>query len=133
MQALLPWQRVRVEGLSMLPTLLPGDWLLVRHKAPVRPGALVLATFRGRPDLLVIKRAVTEQDGGWLLASDNADQGSDSRQYGVADVLATAVRVWHRGRRPVPAGSRWQSAASRWRAAARRWWGSRPREFSPPE
>ncbi|HEX8080182.1 MAG TPA: S24 family peptidase [Jatrophihabitans sp.] len=124
MQALLPWQRVRVEGLSMTPTLLPGDWLLVRHGAPVRPGALVLARFRRRPELLVIKRAVAEQDGGWLLASDNAGQGSDSRQYGVADVLATAVRVWRRSG-PVPAGN-W------WRSAARRWWGTAPREFSPP-
>jgi phage repressor protein C with HTH and peptisase S24 domain len=125
MQALLPWQRVRVEGSSMTPTLLPGDWLLVRHGARVRPGALVLASFRRRPDLLVIKRAVTEQDGGWLLASDNPRQGSDSRQYGVADVLATVVRVWRRGGPPVPAGSRWQ-------AAARRWWGTAPPESRPP-
>lgn len=131
MQALLPWQRVRVEGFSMTPTLRPGDWLLVRHGAPVRPGALVLARFRRRPDLLVIKRAVIEWDGGWLLASDNAAQGSDSRQYGVADVLATAVRVWRRDEQPVPVG-RPVPAASRWRSAARRWWGTAPRELSPP-
>lgn len=108
----------------MLPTLLPGDWLLVRHGAPVRPGAIVLARFRRRPDLLVVKRAVAEQDGGWLLASDNAGQGSDSRQYGVADVLAPAVRVWHRGGPPV---------GSRWRAATRRWWGTAPPDYRPPE
>lgn len=117
MQALLPWQRVRVEGSSMTPTLLPGDWLLVRHGARVRPGAIVLARFRRRPDLLVIKRAVAEQDGGWLLASDNAGQGSDSRQYGVADVLARVVRVWRRDSLP---------ADGRWRSAARRWWGTAP-------
>ncbi len=121
----------------MTPTLLPGDWLLVRHGAPVRPGALVLARFRRRPDLLVIKRAVIEWDGGWLLASDNAAQGSDSRQYGVADVLATAVRVWRQDGQPAPAGGQAPDgqpapAASRWRSAARRWWGTAPRELSPP-
>lgn len=123
MQALLPWQRVRVEGHSMTPTLLPGDWLLVRHGAPVRPGSLVLARFRRRPELLVLKRAVAEQDGGWLLASDNAGQGSDSRQYGVADVLATVVRVWPGAR---------TGAEGRWRSRVRRWRGSAPPESGPP-
>jgi phage repressor protein C with HTH and peptisase S24 domain len=125
MQALLPWQRVRVEGSSMTPTLVPGDWLLVRHGAPVRPGALVLARFRHRPELVVIKRAVAEQDGGWLLASDNARQGSDSRQYGVADVLARVVRVWRRGGPPSRHGSGW-------RALAGRWWGSAVEECELP-
>ena len=108
----------------MAPALLPGDWLLVRHGARIRPGAIVLARFRRRPDLLVIKRAVAEQDGGWLLASDNARQGSDSRQYGVADVLAKAVRVWRLGGPP---------AARRWPAAARRWWGTAPPGFDSLE
>ncbi|HEY0165468.1 MAG TPA: S24 family peptidase [Jatrophihabitans sp.] len=125
MRALLPWQRVRVEGSSMTPTLLPGDWLLVRHGARVRPGALVLATFRSRADLVVLKRAVAEQDGGWLLTSDNARQGSDSRQYGVADVQAVGVRVWRLTGPLTPGGSRWRSAV-------RRWWGIAPQRFSPP-
>jgi phage repressor protein C with HTH and peptisase S24 domain len=125
MQALLPWQRVRIEGASMIPTLAPGDWVLVRHGARIRPGELVLASFRRRPDLLVVKRAIREQDGGWLLASDNARQGSDSRQYGVADVLARVVRIWRRGGPP-------SSPGAGWRSAARRWWGARPRGFGQP-
>ena len=119
MQALLPWQRVRVEGWSMAPTLVPGDWLLVRHGAPVSPGELVLARFRRRPELVVIKRTVAERDGGWWLASDNDRQGSDSRQYGVADVLATVVRVWRRGGPPTRLGGRWQSVLGRWWGTAR--------------
>lgn len=112
MQALIPWQRVRVQGYSMAPTLLPGDWLLVRHGAPVGPGVIVLARFRSRPELPVIKRTVAEQDGGWLLASDNPRQGSDSRTYGVADVDATVVRIWRRG---LPAsGGRWSALSQRW-------------------
>ncbi len=108
----------------MAPTLVPGDWLLVRHGARVRPGSLVLARFRRRPDLLVIKRAVAEQDGGWLLASDNDRQGSDSRQYGVADVLAGVVRVWPRGGPPDRLGNRWRSVIGRW-------WGTAPRGAGP--
>jgi phage repressor protein C with HTH and peptisase S24 domain len=108
----------------MVPTLLPGDWLLVRHGARIRPGAIVLARFRRRPELLVIKRAVAEQDGGWLLASDNAGEGSDSRQYGVAEVLARVVRVWRRGGPP---------ASGRRLVAVRRWWGTAPPDFGPPE
>ncbi len=97
MQALLSWQRIRITGHSMTPTLLPGDLVLVRHGARVRPGAVVLASFRSRPELLVIKRAVRAEAGGWLLASDNPRAGSDSRQHGVAEVAAVAVRIWHRG------------------------------------
>ena len=39
--------------------------------APRRPrpaGDVVVARFRSRPDLLVVKRAVREQDGGWWVA-----------------------------------------------------------------
>jgi phage repressor protein C with HTH and peptisase S24 domain len=104
---LLPWQIVRVSGHSMTPTLLPDDLVLVRHGAQVVGGAIVLARFRSRPELPVIKRAAYEQDGGWWLASDNTRAGSDSRQYGVADVEATAMWIWSPGhirgplRRPV--------------------------------
>jgi nickel-type superoxide dismutase maturation protease len=95
--ALLAWQRVQVLGNSMTPTLLSGDWLLVRHGARVRPGSIVLARFRSRPDLVVIKRAVAGSDGGWLLASDNPGAGSDSRQYGPADVQAVVIWQWCTG------------------------------------
>ena len=93
----------------MTPTLLPGDWLLVLHGGRVRPGAVVLARFRSRPELTVLKRAQAAEDGGWVLASDNARAGSDSRQLGVADVLAVALWQWPvgRGRRPEPWLHRW--------------------------
>lgn len=94
MDALIPWRRVRVAGSSMTPTLLTGDWLLVLHGGRVRPGAIVLGHFRERPDLTVIKRAKAAQDGGWLLTSDNPRAGADSRQHGVADVVAVAIWQW---------------------------------------
>ena len=109
MRALLNWQRVLVTGYSMTPTLLPGDWLLVRHGVPVRGGDLVLGRFRDQPDLLVVKRALRPVDGGWLLGSDNPRAGSDSRQRGVAEVSGVVVRTWPRGpgRPPVPVVTRW--------------------------
>ncbi len=124
MRALTAWQRVRVAGYSMTPTLLPGDWLLVRHGARIGPGAIVLGRFRSRPDLLVVKRAAGEHDGGWLLASDNAGNGSDSRQYGVADIEARVVRIWRQGAPPTGSGDRL-------RDLRRRWWGTPPEQFFP--
>lgn len=83
---------VLVRGPSMVPALRDGDCLLVRRGAPVRPGDLVVARFRERPELLVVKRAVEPQDGGWLLASDNPFAEGPS---GVADVEARVLlRYW---------------------------------------
>lgn len=81
----------------MLPTLRPGDLLLVRYGARVTPGRLVLARF---PDgVLTVKRAVEARqtrtgEPGWWLLSDNAELGVDSRHRGVIaqdDVVATVV------------------------------------------
>jgi phage repressor protein C with HTH and peptisase S24 domain len=95
-RTLLPWQLVRVDGPSMTPTLRPGDVLLVRHGATVRPGSVVLATFRSRPALAVVKRAVRPDGTGWWLSSDNSRAGSDSRDLGVADVHAVASWVFRK-------------------------------------
>lgn len=91
----------------MTPTLQPGDLLLVRYAAPVRPGALVLA--RLADGTLAVKRATQrrttarEARPGWWLASDNPDRGVDSRHRGpVPDAAVTAVvwaRLWPRPRR----------------------------------
>ncbi len=85
----------------MLPTLREGDLLLVRHRARIRPGDLVVARF---PDgTLAVKRAVEERrtrEGGpgWWLVSDNPDEGVDSRHRGpVAEDQVRGVvrlRVW---------------------------------------
>ena len=83
---------VLVRGPSMVPALYDGDRLLVGWRAAVRPGDLVVARFRERPELLVVKRAVTKQDGGWLLTSDNPFATGPG---GVADVEARVLlRYW---------------------------------------
>lgn len=102
-----PLAPVLITGPSMAPTLRHGDAVLVRTGGrPIRPGDVVVAVFRSRPDLLVVKRAVRPQDGGWWVRGDNALVTDDSRAYGVADVRGRVVaRYWPRpglvrGRRP---------------------------------
>ena len=55
----------------MLPTLRPGDRLLVRAGARVRVGDVVVARHPERPAQLIVKRAVHRTSGGWWLESDN--------------------------------------------------------------
>ena len=86
---------VLVHGPSMLPTLREGDCLLIRGGARVIPGDVVVARFRERPSLLVVKRAVEERDGGWLLASDNPAVEGHGLTSGLGDVEAKVVlRYW---------------------------------------
>ncbi|MFI9643644.1 S24/S26 family peptidase [Micromonospora sp. NPDC051925] len=99
-----PLTAVGVTGPSMSPTLRHGDAVLVRRGGrPVCPGDVVVAVFRSRPELLVVKRAVRPQDGGWWLRGDNDLVTDDSRAYGVADVLGRVVfRYWPRPGRLTP-------------------------------
>ena len=69
MRLQLPLAAVLVQGPSMAPTLRDGDALLIWRGAPVRPGDVVVARFRTRPDLLVVKRAVA---GGYAATTSSA-------------------------------------------------------------
>jgi phage repressor protein C with HTH and peptisase S24 domain len=89
----------------MLPTLRPGDRLLVHYAGPVVAGRLVLARFAD--GTLTVKRAVEAREtrtggAGWWLLSDNPGEGVDSRHRGVVaetEVVAVVVaRVWPRPR-----------------------------------
>lgn len=91
---------VLVQGPSMVPTLRHGDALLVRRGGRIRPGDVVVARFRSRPELLVVKRAHRTRGTGWELRGDNPLVTDDSRTYGVADVIGRVVlRYWPRPRR----------------------------------
>ena len=91
---------VAVTGGSMRPSLREGDFLLVRRCPDARPGAVVVARFRSRPDLLVLKRAVGRSGDGWWVLGDAPDASDDSRTYGVADIRAVVLgRYWPRPRR----------------------------------
>ncbi|MGH3659138.1 MAG: S26 family signal peptidase [Micromonosporaceae bacterium] len=94
-----PLLAVSVRGPSMVPALRTGDlvlgWRGTTDTPAVRPGDVVVARFRTRRDLLVVKRAVRPADGGWWLAGDNPYGTDDSGSYGPADVVARVVwRYW---------------------------------------
>ena len=78
----LPWLRVEVRGLSMIPTLAPGEWVLVRRDVPPRPGAVVVVRLAGR---LVVKRVTRVGDDGVWVEGDNAGASDDSRTFGAVD------------------------------------------------
>jgi nickel-type superoxide dismutase maturation protease len=75
----LPWLRVAVSGLSMAPTLAPGEWLLVRRTSSPRAGSVVVVRLGGR---LVVKRAIRRSGDGWWVEGDNAAASDDSRVLG---------------------------------------------------
>ena len=91
---------VLVRGPSMVPAIRDGDAVLAWRGGPVRPGQVVLARFRTRPDLLVVKRAVRPAGDGWWVEGDNTFVTDDSRAYGVADIEARVIlRLWPRPKR----------------------------------
>lgn len=92
--------RVQVTGESMLPTLLPGDIVLVDAKAYKikRPsvGDIVLARHPYQK-ISIIKRVVdVTSEGRLILHSDNPKQGSDSRQFGTINPNRVIGRVTSR-------------------------------------
>ena len=100
------WGFAVVAGLSMRPTLQPGDRLLVSYRRGPQEGDVVVARFVD--GTVAVKRAAerrTTRSGqpGWWLLSDNPAEGVDSRHRGVVpadDVIAvTVARIWPRPRR----------------------------------
>lgn len=119
------FERVTVAGTSMVPTLLPGDRLLVwrglgrragreggRRLAGCRAGDLVVVRGQGAGGVApgqgagglgpghepapVVKRVVAVGSGGVTVAGDNPAASTDSRDYGAVPLSAVAGRVVYR-------------------------------------
>lgn len=82
----------------MLPTLAPGDHLLVderayKTRAPA-PGDIVVAEHPLLPGQIVVKRiAKLHGEGSVWLQGDNPHEGSDSRQFGPVALIKVRGRV----------------------------------------
>lgn len=122
--AFLLARRVTVRGLSMTPTLLPGERLLFDRLAYVRDrpraGDIVLVAHPLRPPLRLVKRlagvpgdviegrALRRGGGGSLfgkngsrggeywVAGDNEDASTDSREFGPVHRRDLLGRAWLR-------------------------------------
>ncbi|WP_368661692.1 nickel-type superoxide dismutase maturation protease [Streptomyces sp. NA02950] len=104
-QGLLRIGLAEVYNPSMQPTLYPGDQLVVRYGAPVRPGDVVILRHPFRQDLLIVKRAVERREGGWWVRGDNPYVENDSREFGVVPDELVVARAWVRLRPRPGAGS----------------------------
>ena len=97
----LPFSRMVVAGDSMLPALRPGDCLLISRRARIAEGDLVVVRRPNVEGLLLVKRAVRREDGGWWVLSDNAAVGlDDSRAFGVLPDASVVGKVLFRYYRP---------------------------------
>ncbi|GAA2951908.1 nickel-type superoxide dismutase maturation protease [Streptomyces enissocaesilis] len=93
-----------VTGLSMVPTLLHRDQLLVHYGAALRPGDVAVLRHPLQQDLLIVKRLAERRDAGWWVLGDNPDaEVVDSRAFGAvpAELVLGRVRARYR---PVRAG-----------------------------
>jgi phage repressor protein C with HTH and peptisase S24 domain len=80
----------------MSPTLSDGDVVIVRQTTPT-PGDVVLVRWSARPGQLSVKRATSQQTGGWFVVGDNTFGSTDSRELGPADVIGVVRwRLWPR-------------------------------------
>lgn len=102
-------RRVVVRGASMLPTLAPGDRLVVVRAGRLRPGQLVALRDPRRPDRLLVKRVAEVSAGAVVVRGDNPDASTDSRSFGpvrLTDVVGVAVHRYAPAARAGPLGSR---------------------------
>ncbi|HEX7275985.1 MAG TPA: nickel-type superoxide dismutase maturation protease [Acidimicrobiales bacterium] len=99
-------RRVEVEGDSMLPTLLPGDRLVVVRGRRARTGDLVTVPDPRSPTREVVKRVVSVDRGGVIVRGDNPRASTDSRTFGPVPAGSIRGRVVYRyfpdGRRGRP-------------------------------
>ena len=79
--------RFHVTGKSMLPTLRPGEDVLVKPVSAttkLSPYDVVVCFHPFKPNVRMVKRiSETFYDGGCYILSDNAAEGTDSRSFGV--------------------------------------------------
>jgi nickel-type superoxide dismutase maturation protease len=90
-------RRIEVAGPSMIPTLVPGDRLLVVPPArQLRPGDLVAFRDPDMPSRLLVKRVVSVTADGVGVRGDNEGASRDSRDFGAVAPEAVVGVVCYR-------------------------------------
>jgi nickel-type superoxide dismutase maturation protease len=97
----LPLRRLQVAGESMVPTLLPGDRVLVwRGLGPLRPplrvGDLVAVVDPREPERVMVKRVLRVAGTEVSVQGDNEAASTDSRHFGPVSAAAIRGRVIYR-------------------------------------
>ncbi|HUR01790.1 MAG TPA: S26 family signal peptidase, partial [Nonomuraea sp.] len=92
-------RRVQVQGDSMVPTLLPGERLLVVKARRARPGQLVVVHDPRSPRRALVKRVVSVAGALAEVAGDNAAASTDSTVFGPVRVRGRVVYRYHPGER----------------------------------
>lgn len=85
------WQPVRVSGLSMYPTLLPGDVVVVSRAREVVKGDVVLVQVLGHGP--VLHRVVSVSSGGAYTTRGDANAVVDRESVPAHAVRGVVVRV----------------------------------------
>jgi signal peptidase I len=83
---LVKFKIFQVSGMSMYPTLKPGDIVISSKSSNLKPGNIAIFKETGS-DLLAIKRvAYISSTGKMWLEGDNPEFSYDSRSYGEVDL-----------------------------------------------
>ena len=90
-------RRFLVDGSSMLPTLRPGESLMVKdgyykHKQP-QIGDIVLLRHPNQDELFIVKRILKIEKEGVFLIGDNHRESTDSRHFGLVSVENLIAKV----------------------------------------
>jgi nickel-type superoxide dismutase maturation protease len=91
---------VRVTGDSMLPTLRPGDFLLIGPASHLQVGNLVAVKVDQVGEQLLVKRVVDIDVDLYWLSGDNIKASQDSRTFGWISknqiIGKVIIRYWPR-------------------------------------
>ena len=89
----LPIQRFTVYENSMLPTLAPGDDVLVFHWLRGGIGDIIVAQYQNK---IIIKRINSIENGQDFLIGDNPNESIDSRRFGpISQKDITGKVIYH--------------------------------------